>query len=139
MTVPTATSPIESAPIHENHEDNVNNNNKCNNKPDLPPYHEYCNILPVGIGFNRSILSQLDKNTTRDICNCVDENGVQISQAVARDTFGASKIEDEYYYHKVFTVHKGNDHIRNDIGDKNTNLNCDCNTRQFIKNIVAKK
>ena len=29
--------------------------------------------------------------------------------------------------------------MRNNIDNENTNLNCDCNTRQFIKNILAKK
>ena len=45
--------------------------------------------------------------------------------------------EEDYYYHKVFTLHKCNDHMQNDTKDENTNLNRDCNTKQVIKDIVA--
>ena len=103
--------------------------------------YEYCNILLVGIGFNRKLLSQIDKSSNSDlmnISNCLDKNGVQILQGVARDTFRAAMIEQDYCCHRVSTVHKCQDHMRNDAKDNDTNLNCDCNTRHFIKNIVQK-
>ena len=37
-TASTATSPIDSAPHHVNHEEDVHDNSKCNKEDNLPPY-----------------------------------------------------------------------------------------------------
>ena len=44
-TVSTATSPIDTAHHHVNHERDVHANSKYSNADNLPHYIEYCNIL----------------------------------------------------------------------------------------------
>ena len=114
------------------------NSNNVDNSSDYNE-NEYCNILLIGIGFNRKLLSQLVSKSGEqiNISTCTDENGIRISEAVARDMFRAAMIEEDYY-HKVFTVHKCNDHMRNEANENDTNLTCDCNTRHFIKNVKKK-
>ena len=97
-------------------------------------------ILLIGLSYNSLVRSQyIESNEDMNIRDCLDSNGRQIDQCVARDTYRCYVLEKTYTDVKVYTVNKCTDALCT-CDNKNDpyNINSDVGTNQFLK-LLRKK
>ena len=102
----------------------------------LSPSASKCTCLLIGLCFNRDIISKLKRYEMNNIVNLVDSKGKLYNQSVVRDTWRCQAIEHNYLNTSVVTCSILSDSYRHLEDD--TNMNCDCNSTRFVKNLRSK-
>ena len=124
---------------HEKKGNDLTNLSKdnCNNYTTIIPI---CNILLVGLSYNRSIMEQfVNDDSFTNISMCVDDKGRQIETSVARDTYRCMMLEKAYSNVKVFTVNKCTDALRACENETDlNNISCDVCSRRFTSLLKTK-
>ena len=104
------------SPVGDSTHKRKGNENKYVTKSNITSYTKTiptCNVLLIGLSYNRSIVEQYEKDDTiTNISMCLDQKGRQIETSVARDTFCCYIIAKSFPHVKIFTVNKCTNAIR---------------------------
>ena len=96
------------------------------------------NTLIIGLGYNRKLSNEITHGgQLNEIEQCLDMNGKQVSDNVARDTIRAYFVEHLNDKALVHNVTNCTDSYRNSLVESSTELNISINSNKFVQTMAV--